>query len=197
MPLVRWTPIRVLAAIHRMKTWLRVYLRIVLLVVSLVGCVHETFGDSAYPLTLQWQASADPVVTGYALYYGVDGSPITNRMNVGSAMSALVKNLTASSTYSFYVVAYDADQNESAPSNLLLYTASTISPVRLSQPTAGTMNISFYVAPGASCHVEYTGSLNPPMWNLLTTAVADSNGLVTINDPVNSSGSRFYRAVAP
>jgi hypothetical protein len=182
-----------LAAVQRMKKWLK----IVLLVVSLFGLSHESFATPACVITLQWQASADPTVTGYALYYSVDGSAITNRVDTGSTTNATVKNLTASSTYSFYVVAYDANQYESIPSNLLLYTAPAISSMRLSQISTDTMNISFHVAPGATCHVEYTDTLNPPSWNVLTTAVADSNGLVTINDPVSSNGSRFYRGVVP
>jgi hypothetical protein len=182
-----------LAAVQRMKNCLRS----LLLFVSLIGLAHEAFGSAAYPLTLQWQNSADSNVTGYALYYGVNGGPTTNRLDVGAVSIASVKNLIASSTYSFYVVAYDADKNESLPSNLLEFTASVMSSVRLSQPTAGTMNVSFYVAPGSACHVEYTDSLNPPVWNTLISTVAGSNGLVTVTDPVSSTGSRFYRAVTP
>lgn len=176
---------------------MKIWLRIILLVVSLVGWSYKSFASPACVITLQWQVSVDPSVAGYALYYSVDGSATTNRVDVGPATTATVKSLIASSTYSFYVVAYDADQNESVPSNLLLYTAPAISSMRLSQISADTMSISFHVAPGAACHVEYTDGLNPPNWIVLTTAVADSNGLVTINDPVNASGSRFYRGVVP
>ena len=182
-----------LAAVHRMKKWSK----ILLLVVAFLGFSHAALAGPASPLTLQWQGSTDPDVAGYALYYGVDGSPITNRMDVGLGTTAIVTDLTVSSTYSFYVVAYDVSQNESDPSNLLLYTTTAISAVQLSQISDGTMAISFSVAPGAPCHVEYTDTLTPPNWMVLTIAVGDSNGFVTINDSVSATGSRFYRAVVP
>jgi hypothetical protein len=191
--LVRWTPIQVLAAAHRMKKWSK----ILLLVVSLVGLGYETFAGPACAVTLQWQASADPTVAGYAMYYGVNGAPTTNRMDVGLANAVSVRGLVASSTYDFYVVAYSSDLIESDPSNLLLYMAPALSSVRLTQVSDGTMSISFRVAPGAGCHVEYTDTLNPPNWIVLATAVGDSNGLVTITDPVSATGGRFYRGVVP
>jgi hypothetical protein len=106
-------------------------------------------------------------------------------------------NLSAAATYYFYVVAYGADQTESGPSNLLPYTATAISPVQLTQATSGAMNLAFHVAPGAACHVEYTETLSPPAWNVLTTAKGDSNGMVAISDPVVPGHNRFYRAVLP
>jgi hypothetical protein len=59
------------------------------------------------------------------------------------------------------------------------------------------MNLAFHVAPGAVCHVEYTETLSPPAWNVLTTATGDAGGLVTINDPIIPGHNRFYRAVVP
>jgi hypothetical protein len=182
-----------LAAVHRMKIWIK----IILLVVGLMGISHKASAAQACLLTLQWQASSDPTVAGYALYYGVDGSPITNRIDTGAAAETTVNGLVVSSTYSFYVVAYDADLNESDPSNLLLYTAQAITSLQVSPMTAGMVSISFHVAPGGACHLEYTDTLNPPNWNVLTVAVADSSGLVTISDPVAPTGSRYYRGVVP
>lgn len=176
-----------------MKLWIRN----VLLAVILAGLSYQTFADSAFAVTLQWDASPDPSVVGYAVYYGVDGSPMTNRMDVATATVATIENLVASSTYSIYVVAYYGDTVESDPSSFLLYTAPPISSIHLNQMSDGTMGISFDVAPGAACHVEYTDSLSPPNWTVLTTALGDSNGFVTFNDPISSTGSRYYRAVIP
>jgi hypothetical protein len=177
---------------NRMKMWSK----IILLVVSLVGLGSESFAGPACGVTLQWQASSDPSVAGYALYYGVNGSPMTNRMDVGLSTEATL-DLVASSTYSFYVVAYDLNLLESDPSSFLLYTAPAISAVGLTQAADGTMAISFHVAPGGACHVEYTDTLSPPNWTVLKTAAGDSNGLVTISDPVSAKGSRYYRGVVP
>ncbi len=163
-----------------------------------IGFAPQTFAGSACSLNLEWQSSSDATVTGYALYYGATGTPLTNRLNAGMATSVVLKNLIASTNYSFYVVAYDAYQNESQPSNFLFYTAPAISSLRLSQSTAGVMTVSFRVAPTAACHVEYTDTLTPPNWQLLNSATGDSNGIVTITDPVPApGGSRFYRASVP
>ena len=177
---------------HRMKKWSK----IVLLVAVIVVFARQSFAGSACLLTLEWQPSPDAGVAGYVLYYGADGTPLTNRVDVGMQTNAIVKGLIAAATYSFYVVAYDASQVEGLPSDPLFYTAPAISSLRLSQLSGGVMKISFHVAPGAACNVEYTDTLTPPNWNLLTIAIGDSNGLVTINDPVLAlGGSRFYRGV--
>lgn len=162
-----------------------------------LGLPNEMQAAPACLLTLQWQGTADPNVAGYALYCRATGSTTTNRLDVGMATSTTLCNLTASSTYYFYVVAYDSAQIESGPSNLLPYTAPSISPMRLSQVANGMMNFSFSVAPGAACHVEYTETLNPPVWKVLTSAIGDSNGLVSISDPVVPDHNRFYRAAVP
>ena len=147
---------------------------------------------------LEWQSSPDPTVTGYALYYGASGGLLTNRMDIGTATSVVMKDLTAPRTYSFYVVAYNASHVESDPSNLFFYTAQALSPVRLSQSEEGVMSIAFSVAPGAACHVEYTDTLMPPDWQVLTTASGDADGAVNVVDTAAApGGSRFYRAVVP
>lgn len=178
---------------------MKILSKIALLVVliSSVALTHNVSAGPACIASLQWQSSPDPAVAGYALYYGLDGYPLTNRVDVGLSTAVTVKNLVASSTYFFYVVAYDSDQGESDPSNFLLYTAPAMSSLRLSQNSDGTMNLLFHVAPGAVCHVEYTDTLTPANWTVLTLTAGDSNGLVTVSDPTPPGDSRFYRAVIP
>ena len=177
-----------------MKRWLRIVLLVA--VIGSVEFVQSSFAGSACLLALEWQPSPDAGVAGYALYYGPSNAPLTNRVDVGLQTNAVVKGLIASTQYSFYVVAYDASQFESAPSSPLFYTPPAISSLKLCQSSDGTMKISFHVAPGAACRVEYTDTLTPPNWNLLTTSAGDSNGVVIINDPIAAGGSRFYRGVA-
>jgi hypothetical protein len=168
------------------------------IVVALFGAIcfaPEASAGSALPLKLEWQSSNDNTVTGYALYYGAEGAPMTNRVDVGLATSVVLKNLTASKDYSFYVVAYDSELNESAPSNFLDYTSQAISALQVSQSAAGAMTISFNVAAYADCDVEYTDTLTPPNWQLLTWATGDANGAVIVTDTVPAPGGcRFYRA---
>ncbi len=174
-----------------MKKWSRIVL--LLAVICLAGIARQSIAGTACILTLEWQGNPDSAVAGYALYYGETGDPLTNRMDVGLQTAAVVKDLAVFEEYTFYVVAYDIDQNESEPSDPLVYTIQAISSLGLSQSSDGSsMNISFRVAPNEDCWVEYTDSLTPPDWNLLTTATGDSNGDVVINDPTVQD-SRFYR----
>lgn len=121
---------------------------------------------------------------------------MTNRFDAGPSLTATITGLTPATTYFFYVVVYDGYGDESPPSNVLLFTTPPISSLQLGALTNGTMNIQFQTLPGATCSVEYTPSLNPATWTLLTTAVADTNGFVSIYDMVDpSQPSRFYRGV--
>lgn len=167
--------------------------------IALICSGSQSIGGTAVPLTLEWQSSFDPSVTGYALYFGVAGGPATNRIDVGLTTSVVLKDLTAQTDYAFYMVAYNYDQVESDPSNELLFTTRAISPLRMGRLVAGRMSLSFDVAPGAACHVEYTDTLCPANWKLLAYAIADSNGLVTVIGPAFATpgAGRFYRASVP
>jgi hypothetical protein len=163
-------------------------------------CLSQTSSAEtpACLLKLEWQSSSDPTVVGYALYYGVNGGPLTNRVDAGPATAIVLNSLMAPDSYSFYVVAYDEDSAESDPSNFLLYTAQAISSFKLSSLPNGGMTLSFNVAPGAACHVEYTDTLTPANWRMLTATTGDSNGVVSVvENGTAPSGSRFYRAVVP
>ena len=172
---------------------------IVVALISLVCWPPQLFAGTGIPLTLAWQPSFDPSVAGYALYYGVNGGPATNRMDVGFTNSVVLRNLTAQTDYAFYMVAYTADNVESDPSNQLLFTAKAISAVRMGKIVTGRMSLSFDVGPGVACHVEYTDTLSPPNWKLLAYAMGDTNGQVTVIGPAFPAPgtSRFYRAAAP
>lgn len=152
----------------------------------------------ASPCTLAWDSSADPLVSGYALYYGVTGSTTTNRLDAGLTNQVTVQNLYAGSNYFFYVVAYNAGGLESSPSTVSIYAPPAMSLLKVIPLTNGTVNVHFQVATGSVCHVEYTTKLNPPQWQTLGSATADVNGNVTITDPLtNKPPVRFYRAAVP
>ena len=93
-------------------------------------CLATVYSAS---VQLAWDASPDSTVTGYALY--ITSTNGTVRQNVGMALIDTVSNLVADVTYSFYVVAYNADAVESVPSNTLLYTPpGTTNVISLSPP---------------------------------------------------------------
>ena len=157
-------------------------------------CVAAT--SAAVPCTLAWDASSDKMVAGYAVYYGLAGSSTTNRLDAGAAQTATIYNLTISSNYFFYVVAYDANGTYSNPSQLIYYRPPALSALHLAAQADGTAALQFRTAPGAVCSVQYSPSLIKPQWQTLATATADASGMITIVDSVaNRVPARFYRAV--
>lgn len=145
---------------------------------------------------LQWNASPSSGIAGYAVYYGVSGSSVTNRIDVGMSLTCTVTGLAPATSYFFYVVVYDAYGDESPPSNVVTLTTPPISSLQISQQTNGFVNVQFLVTPGTACEVEYTPTLSPPAWTVLTNAVGNGNGLVSITEPMNGPQG-FYRAMVP
>ena len=90
----------------------RFHASVVALVASLIA-----FPALAAQVSLAWDPSPAPTVTGYYLYYGVASQTYTSQIDVGNQTTYTVSNLTAGQTYFFSVTAYDAARNESAHSN--------------------------------------------------------------------------------
>ena len=153
----------------------------------------------ASPCTLVWNPRQDPSVNGYCLYFGIEASATTNRMDVGMTNLVTLKNLIATSNYFFYVVSYNSSGEESPASTMVYYTPPALSGLNLTRSTNnGTMSLHFLTATGASCHVEFTPTLNPPQWQAVGGATADANGSVTISDPTSGNlPARFYRVARP
>ena len=148
----------------------------------------------AAPIKLAWDAS--PGSVGYALYYRSVGSSVITRLDAGTAQAITVPNLEAGSNYVFFVVAYDGDGDESAPSNPIVYNPPALSPLRLQQLPDGTISVQFCAAAGSHCQVECTSSLRGSQWQTLGDATADANGNVVVNDPpVGRPAVRFYRGI--
>lgn len=177
---------------------MRIWSKIIFLfaLVAALGITPRLFAAPGCVCSLQWDASPSSGIAGYAIYYGVSGSSATNRIDAGMSLSYTVTGLAPSTTYFFYVVVYDAFGDESPPSNILTFTTSPISPLQFTQLQNGVLNIQFLVSPGAACQVEYTPTLNPPAWTVLTNTVGDSSGLVSITQLMNGPQG-FYRALVP
>jgi hypothetical protein len=157
----------------------------------------EAASLGATPCTLAWTRSQDTNVTGYALYYGIVGSGTTNRVNVGNTNRITLYNLSASSNSFFYAVSCNASGLESPPSTAISYTPQALSTLKLTVST-GSVSVKFQAATNATCHIEYTPTLNPAQWQTLGNATADASGNVIISDPLTGNpATRFYRAVVP
>lgn len=75
--------------------------------------LRGVWSNPAVSVTLAWPASTDPSVAGYKVYYGIASGTYTNALNVGSATTATVSNLSAGARYYFAATAYNSSGVES------------------------------------------------------------------------------------
>jgi hypothetical protein len=62
----------------------------------------------------------------------------------------------------------------------------------------GSLQLTFDGIPGETYGIDYSDSLSPPNWQMLTNQTADSFGVIEITDwPLTNAPARFYRAVGP
>ncbi len=64
-------------------------------------------------VTLAWNASTDPSVAGYNVYYGAASGTYTNEICAGSATNATISGLVQGATYYFAATTYAASGMES------------------------------------------------------------------------------------
>jgi hypothetical protein len=83
--------------------------------------VITSISAAGVEVSLAWETSPDPVA-GYAIYSQVSGSTQAVRTDVGSVTNAVISNLTPGATYTFYATAYDTNNVESDPSNVVSFT---------------------------------------------------------------------------
>jgi len=135
-------------------------------------------------VTLAWDASPSPEVTGYFVLYGTASANYTLSTNVGNQTSAIIGDLSAGVTYFFVVTAYDASGNQSLPSNEVAYTPnSPTSPamgnkaIVLIDGIPVSLNTASAPSTGAPLPV-CASSFGKAVWFSFTPA---SSGLVTIS----------------
>lgn len=85
--------------------------------------------SAAQDITLSWDASPTPEVTGYKVYYkqdnmilpfdGAGAAEGASPVDVGNVLTTTLTNLSDGATYYFYVTAYDISDNESGASNIV------------------------------------------------------------------------------
>jgi len=82
----------------------------------LTGTAH------AASVTLAWDRSQGPDITGYRVYYGTTSRHYTTMLSVGNSTTCTITNLEPGTTYYLAVTAYDTSGNESSFSQEIPYT---------------------------------------------------------------------------
>ncbi|MGU3376041.1 endonuclease [Chryseobacterium sp. M5A1_1a] len=141
-------------------------------------------GKTSNSISLTWNASTDNVgVTAYSIY--MDGSLKTTV----TSTSATISGLSASTTYSFYVVAKDAAGNSSSNSSTVSGTTNTGGTI----PTTDCVNENFETIPAASAtYTSKTWSNNGISWTATDSRTDQTinNKAITIrNGSLTSSSS--------
>jgi len=88
----------------------------------------------AAQVTVAWDASTDPGVTGYRVHYGTVPGSYTSHVDMGNVNSCVVSGLLDGVTYYFAATAYDDDSNESDYSTAVNYTVPQ-APAPVPEPT--------------------------------------------------------------
>jgi hypothetical protein len=79
--------------------------------------VEQARAAGSASVNLAWDKSPDARIAGYRIKYGTERGLYLERVTVGDQASATLDGLRADTVYYIVVVAFDAQGNESPPSN--------------------------------------------------------------------------------
>jgi hypothetical protein len=165
-------------------------------VVALFASI-PAFADN---LTLAWDASTDPSVAGYKIYYGVASRTYTNSLDVGTNTTVTISNLVEGVTYYFAATTYDTNGLESAFSDEIVYTV----PLPVNQPPTLNAPANLTINENAGLQtVTLTGISTGATNQIQTLTVTASSGntslipnpTVTYTSP-NATGTLTFTPVA-
>jgi hypothetical protein len=184
--------------------------RAILIFVMGLGLAFCPRARADQSVTLAWDSSPDSAVAGYMIYYGNDGTNYTDHVNAGTNTSWTVTGLQEGATITFVVTAYDANNNQSPPSDPIVYYVPGVvimevvngglkNNMRSLQHEANdagpAMAVNFPVAAGHTYTVQASTDLKN--WETIWQTAATTNAWVQYQDPIAGSlQMRFYRTIS-
>lgn len=142
-------------------------------------------------ITLAWDPSTGPNVSGYNVYYGTASGSYSKTISSGMATNATITDLTAGVTYYFAATAVDTAGLESAYSNEVEFTMPGTVGVGLAIGIcAEGMTLSGPGVPGKIYEIEESADLKT--WTRVASATADANGSFQTVQPLQQR-SKFFR----
>jgi hypothetical protein len=135
------------------------------LILAFVAVLFASTAASAQSVDLAWDASTDPTVTGYEIWWGTRAQTYTASVDVGNRTSWTITGLIPDQKYFFAVTSYSAAGLSSPPSNEVSTDALIV------QTGARLLD----QRPGIFWHNQTTGQLQT--WLLKGTTVVDTQPL--------------------
>ena len=96
---------------------------------SVLFAVMQLSAFATASVTLAWNASTDPGVAGYNVYYGGASGAYTNELCAGNATNATISGLVEGTTYYFAATSYVASGLESPFSSEVSYLVPLNAPI--------------------------------------------------------------------
>jgi len=154
-------------------------------------------------VTLAWNASTNPIVVGYNVYYGGASGSYTNEISIGSATNAIISGLTEGATYYFAATTYTTADVESPFSSEVSYLVPLNVPIVNQPPTLNAIGNAVINENAGLQTVSLSGitsgATNENQTNTVT-AVSSNTGLIpnpTVNyTNANTTGSLTFTPAA-
>jgi Fibronectin type III domain len=145
----------------------------------------------AYTVTLTWDASPSPGVTGYRVYYGVGSGNYTNSVVAGNVTTNTVSGLSSGVAYFFAVTAFNTIGLESPFSNEISFIPGPRVQVRVTPSGQAVLTVK-----GLNGH-NYDIQVTPDLktWTVIGTVTVGAGGSANFtNSNAGSFSRRYYRA---
>ena len=145
-------------------------------------------------VTLAWNASTNPIVTGYNLYFWIKGGVSTNKVSVGNATSVTVSNLVAGATYYFATTTFDSSGLESPFSAEAVNqppTLNLVTPTANQLWTNGTFTVTGKAGDILAVEAVYY-SLNGSGWTAAATGNAWTNWTANLTPTPGTNTVQAY-----
>lgn len=153
---------------------------------------------NAAPITLGWDASPDPGVQGYAVYFGAMPNGNLIRIPTGTNLTCRLTNLIVGTTYRIYAVSYSSLGVESLPSNEVFYKptvpALPVPRLQITRLSDGNMRLQYPAPAAGSYAVQFAATPDAALWQTLTNVTAGTAAEIAVTDlTARRVKQRFYR----